>query len=93
MFYPVPFKTAAVQVGTTAVQFPDIPTGKLLLVKADPNNSGTVWLSSNSGVNGTNPDGIPLRASEWVWMPVNNAKHIYAVSSSNNQKVYIAAGP
>jgi len=93
MFYPVPFRTAVVEISTTVVQLPDMPSGKMILIKADLNNSGVVWLSSNSNVNSSNPDGIPLSNSEWIYMPVNNANKIYAVSDKEDQKIYIAVGP
>lgn len=83
-------------IGTDAVQLTttDTPVRYRLIVRADPSNTGVVYLGLSSGVTANTADttdGIPLRAGESIVLPnvlVDNATDVYLIGSAASQKVF-----
>lgn len=82
-------------VDTTAEQLYDYsePLQKGVILKAGPNNSGTVYVGK-SGVtadsDGDN-DGLPLEAGESIFLEIKDLSTVYVIASANNQKVFFIA--
>jgi len=77
--------TTAVQITTTSIV---CPHG--VLVKADDNNTGDVYVGPKGVTAGTTDatDGIRLRAGDAVTMEIDNANTIYVIASVAGQKVW-----
>ena len=79
-------------IGTTAVQLSEtsIPANNGVLIKADKDNSGTVYVG-NSGITAgnSNPttDGFPLDAGETLFLEIDNANKIYLRADTTAQVV------
>jgi hypothetical protein len=92
---PLPFHGSKGSIGTSAVQL--IGTSTLLdygvEVKADPANSGTVYVGLAGVTNGnaSATDGFPLLASHSLFVPkavAKDASLIYVIASGAGQKVF-----
>lgn len=60
------------------------PAAQGVLVKAMPNNTGTIYI----GIVGvTTVTGFPLEAGESITLPVDNANKVYAIADIDNQAV------
>ena len=70
------------------------PATTAVLVRADAENSGVVYLGDSASVTaGTlgSTDGLPLSAGDAISIPVTNANLIYAIGSAANQKLFFLA--
>jgi len=62
-----------------------------VLIKADPANSGTVYIGHTDVVTADTvaaTDGFPLSAGDAVVIPIENGNSVYAVASGAGQKVF-----
>lgn len=74
-------------VGTSAVQLPSA-RAKMVNIKADPSNSGNVFIGLSNGVTAGN--GFALDASqETGWLPVSDVGDIWAIADAASQNVSI----
>lgn len=82
-------------IGTSAVQITtsDIKCIFGVLVKADDDNSGDVYIGPKGVTAGTADatDGIRLKAGDSVFIEIDNANKVYAIGSAAGQKVYFVA--
>jgi len=84
--------TGELAVGTSEVQGPDIKC-VMVMLKADPSNSGVVYYSPDTGV--TVPDGsddvttgFPLSANEDSgWLSIGNLDELYFIASASGQRL------
>jgi len=80
--------TTAVQITTT-----DIFCVFGVLVRADPANTGIVYVGPSGVTAGTvdATDGIKLEAGDAVLIEIDNANKVYVIASAAGQKVFWAA--
>lgn len=81
-------------VDTSAEQGPSIAASFGVTVRADPDNTGTVYVGLDSGITaGTTDatDGFPLQAGQSITLPVANANQIWVIGGAANQIVYYLA--
>jgi hypothetical protein len=78
-----------VTVGTSQVTLTDTnrPLARGILVRADANNAGTVYVGgvrvTTTGVNA----GLPLAAGDSIFIPVQDPSQVYLVASQASQAV------
>lgn len=79
-------------IGVTAVQITatSIEAQKGVLIKADTNNSGIVYIGNSDVTAGSADatDGFPLQPGESVQVEIDNVNRIYAIGSAAGQKVF-----
>ena len=82
------FKLGQTTVGTTAVQLTSesTPTKKGVLIKADDNNTGSVYIGKDNTVSTTT--GFRLNAGQGIAIEVDDASKIWLVADADNQKVH-----
>ena len=78
--------TEQVIVGTTAVQLPNISC-RSVIVKADDDNSGDVYIGFSDKVSTSN--GFRLKAGQGIELAIDNLSKIWLVATADNQKVHI----
>jgi len=76
--------TAALQLTATST-----PVRTVSIVKADPTNTGTVYLITGSG--GTAATGFPLNAGEVIVVDIDNLTKLWFIASAASQKVAVEA--
>lgn len=86
------FQTGSVTVGTSKAQLTatSLKTKKGVLVKADVNNAGEVYVGPVSVTAGS-PDstsGLQLSANDSVELEVADVSDVYVIASAAGQKVY-----
>lgn len=76
---------AAEQLTTTS-----IPCKVGILIKADDDNAGSIYIGNSDVTAGTDPDtdGMRLKAGDTLFFPVKNANQVYAIASVANQKAW-----
>ena len=79
-------------IDTTAEQITStsFTTKRGVAIKADLDNSGTIYIGNSDVTAGTiaATDGMPLSAGESIEIEIDNPNKLYAIASTNNQKVY-----
>ena len=81
------FSYNQVTVGTSAVQLAtsSTPLKFGIVVKADPSNSGKVYVGDSSV---STSNGYCLTAGEGIAFEIDDASKVYVVADTDNQKVY-----
>jgi len=81
------FSYNQVTVGTSAVQLAtsSTPLKFGIVVKADPSNSGKVYVGDSSV---STSNGYLLTAGEGIAFEIDDASKVYVVADTDNQKVY-----
>jgi len=76
-----------VTVGTTAVQLTSTstPLNFGIVVKADPNNSGNVYVGDSSV---STSNGYLLTPGESISFEIDDVSKVYVVADTDNQKIY-----
>lgn len=71
----------------------NIPCRFGVQVKADDDNSGTIWVGRSSVTAGTTDatDGFKLKAGQGKFFPIRNANLLYGVASATSQIAYWSA--
>lgn len=79
-------------VGTTAAQYTAsaTPVTSMPILKADPSNTGVVYVGTSSGV--TTANGFALAAGDAVPIPIDDLSKIWAIASVASQKYSVIAG-
>ena len=81
-------------VDTAAEQGPSIAASFGVTVRADPANTGVVYVGLDNAITaGTTDatDGFPLQAGESITLPVANSNQLWVIGSAVNQIVYYVA--
>ena len=74
-------------IGTKAVQLAQIACKKVL-VKADDNNSGVIYLGDSAVMSS---QGFALKANQAIAFEVDNLRDVWVVASTTAQLLYFAA--
>lgn len=79
-------------IGTTTLQLTasSKPTRSAIIVKADPANTGTVYIVTSGSK--TAADGFALAPGDVVVVPLDNFNKVWAVGSASGQKIEALAG-
>ena len=67
------------------------PLYRGILVKADAENTGIVYIGDGTSVTAGDTDatdGFPLSAGESIFLEITLANQIYVIASATNQKLY-----
>ena len=82
------FGSGQTTVGTTAVQLTSesIPTERGVLIKADDDNTGNVYIGKDNTVSTTT--GFRLNAGQGITIEVDDASKIWLVADAGSQKVH-----
>lgn len=79
------FYAGNINVGTARVQFPNIAC-EMVQFKADPDNSGQVYIG---GADVTTGIGWQLEAGDMTgWIPISNVGLVYGIGSAASQKLH-----
>ena len=82
------FESGQTTLGTTAVQLTStsILTKKGVLIKADDDNTGSVYIGKDDTVSTTT--GFRLSAGQGIAIEVDDASKIWLIADADNQKVH-----
>lgn len=80
-------------IGVAAVQMvaTSLKVKQGVLIKADINNAGTVYVGNSASVTAGAVDstsGFPLEPNDWLELEVDDVSSVYLIASQANQKVY-----
>jgi hypothetical protein len=82
-----------VTVGTTAAAIAGAfyPCKRGVGLKADPSNSGTIYVGPSDVTAGTTAatDGWPLAAGEELFLPLDDPRALYAIATAANQQLHV----
>lgn len=80
-------------IGTTAGQLTTFsrPSYKGVQLKADPDNTGLVYIGSTPGVTADSAvatDGFPLEAGDPLFLPIDDPSKIYVIGTDADQGIF-----